>query len=120
MFGSFLSVAFGGALGSVCRWLLSRLVVTSFPLATLVVNVAGCFLIGFLSGLALKGFMSSEMRLFLVTGFCGGFTTFSTFAKEGLELGGGDDVVLAAAYLSLSVFLGLCAVWLGSFLAGRV
>ena len=77
-----LLVALGGALGSVCRYLLSKLSLGTFPWGTLTVNILGSLLIGLLTGLMLRGSVSPEMKLLLVTGFCGGFTTFSTFANE--------------------------------------
>ncbi|MBO4963699.1 MAG: CrcB family protein, partial [Prevotella sp.] len=80
MLGNILLVAAGGAVGSVCRYLLSSVHVASFPWGTLTVNVLGSLLIGLLAGLSGRGILSPELKLLLVTGFCGGFTTFSTFA----------------------------------------
>ena len=82
MVRNLLLVALGGGLGSVCRYLVSRMVESSFPWGTFAVNILGSLLIGLLVALVGKGIVSNEIKLLLVTGFCGGFTTFSTFANE--------------------------------------
>ena len=120
MLNNVLLVAFGGALGSVCRYLLSGWNVESFPFGTFVVNIVGSLLIGFLVGWVNRGVLVPEMKLLLVTGFCGGFTTFSTFANESFVMLKVGDALLAALYVALSVFLGILAVWLGSCLSGGV
>ena len=86
-----LIVGLGGFLGTIARYLVSRINLMenflSLPLGTLTVNVTGSFLIGFLTGLASKSeILSADMRLFLMAGFCGGFTTFSSFTNENLQL----------------------------------
>ena len=86
-------IAFGGAAGSVLRYLLSN-INTSFPWGTFTVNILGSLLIGLLVGFASKGVLSPEMKLLLVTGFCGGFTTFSTFANESFGMMKAGDVLL--------------------------
>jgi CrcB protein len=111
-------VATGGAVGSVARYLLqlavARHFTTPFPLGTLLVNVLGCLLIGLFYALAEKGTISTpELRLLLTTGFCGGFTTFSTFSYETLTLLENGEYVLAALYVAGSVFLGLLATFAG-------
>ncbi|MFP4557013.1 MAG: fluoride efflux transporter CrcB [Bacteroidales bacterium] len=113
-----LLVAFGGGMGSVARYLLSLYFVRNtyggFPLATLVVNVIGCLLIGLLFGLAERGeLLSSELRLLLAVGFCGGFTTFSTFSNETFVLVRGGQIYSALFYIGLSVLLGFFAVVMG-------
>src|SRR6478672_9090972 len=91
MVNNLLLVGLGGGAGSIMRYLCQRWInasyLHSFPLATFLVNASGCLLIGMLYALAEKSqVMSPEVRLLLVTGFCGGFTTFSTFAFENMTL----------------------------------
>ena len=80
------------------------------PLGTMIVNVIGCFLIGLLSHLLPA---SPPMKMLLVTGFCGGFTTFSTFANENVMMLSAGQLLTAIAYIALSMALGLLAAWLG-------
>ncbi|MCH5174812.1 MAG: fluoride efflux transporter CrcB [Prevotellaceae bacterium] len=110
-------VALGGALGAVCRYLISRLSDTSFPWGTLAVNLLGSFLIGLLVGVVNRGLLSPEMKLLLVTGFCGGFTTFSTFASEAFTMLRMGDAMLMALYVGMSVALGIAAVCVGLMLS---
>ena len=114
-----LWVAAGGAAGSVMRYLVSRwIVAASFPWATFTVNIVGSLLIGLLVGLASKETLSAEMRLLLVTGFCGGFTTFSTFANESYGMLESGHILTTALYVSTSVFAGILAIYIG-FLVSR-
>ena len=106
-------MAVGGAVGSVCRYLLSSVHVASFPWGTLTVNVLGSLLIGLLAGLSGRGILSPELKLLLVTGFCGGFTTFSTFANESFGMMKAGEVLTAAVYVGVSVTVGILAVWGG-------
>lgn len=114
-------VAIGGAAGSAMRYLLSeavnRIWQQSLPMATLIINIAGCLAIGFLTGLTTKNLLTDTMRLLLVTGFCGGFTTFSTFGQENVALLSQNQMLISALYISLSVGLGIIAVWYGQHLA---
>lgn len=119
MVQNILLVALGGAVGSVCRYLLSMLNSTSCPWGTFAVNILGSLLIGLLVGLVSKGAMSPEMKLLLVTGFCGGFTTFSTFADESFGMMKAGDVLLSALYIGASVVVGVLAVWAGLKLSGQ-
>ena len=112
MIRNLLLVALGGAGGSVLRYMLSN-INTSFPWGTFAVNVLGSFLIGLLVGLMSKGVLSPEMKLLLVTGFCGGFTTFSTFASESFGMMKAGDILLTALYVGASVIIGILAVWSG-------
>ncbi len=116
-----LYVALGGALGSTLRYLLSKWIDGNaggtYPFGTFTVNIIGCLLIGILSALASKSSLPLELRLLLVTGFCGGFTTFSTFANESLSLMRTQDWLTFIAYVTLSLWIGIGAVWLGSKLA---
>ena len=114
-----LFVALGGAVGSVSRYLLGLLPVKAaagFPLTTLVINVTGAFLIGFLTALAGKhtGF-DPRLMLLLKVGLCGGFTTFSTFCNETVQLMQGGRTALAALYVVLSLALGAGAVFAGQW-----
>ncbi|WP_019680536.1 fluoride efflux transporter CrcB [Ruminococcus flavefaciens] len=118
-----LAVAAGGAIGAVCRFLISRLPIGSddgFPLKTFIVNITGCFLIGLAAALALKHFSSSpKLVLFLKVGICGGFTTFSSFALETGSLMEKGAWLTAASYVILSVTVGIAALFAAQFLAER-
>ena len=123
MLKNIMLVALGGAAGSVARYLLSKAVqdtaASVFPWGTMAVNVAGCLLIGLLYGLAADdgARLGADMKLMLTVGFCGGFTTFSTFANESLTLAKTGDALLSAAYIGSSVALGIIAVAAGAQLA---
>ena len=116
MIRNLLLVALGGAVGSVLRYLLSS-INTSFPWGTFAVNILGSLLIGLLVGLVSKGVLSPEMKLLMVTGFCGGFTTFSTFANESFGMMKAGDVLQMALYVGVSVVIGILAVWCGMALS---
>lgn len=122
---TYLAVAIGGAAGCCARYGLTQLVQMfygrNFPLATLIINVLGCFLMGFLFFLTLERIsMSPTLRTAILTGGLGGFTTFSTFATESLLLFEDHETGFAFLYLGLSVFLGLLAVLLGAYLARNI
>lgn len=117
MLRNILLVAIGGAIGSVCRYLLSGINVASWPWGTFAVNILGSLFIGLLVGLVSKGIVSPEIKLLLVTGFCGGFTTFSTFANESFSMMKAGDVLLTALYVGASVIIGILAVWGGMTLS---
>ena len=118
-------VGIGGFIGAVFRFLLSgfvhRLVpLSEFPFGTLAVNVAGCLLIGLLNGLAEnRQIIGPELRLFLMIGVLGGFTTFSAFGYETLVLIRDAEFLRALGNVFLQVFFGLVAVWLG-YMLGRI
>ena len=119
MFKLILIIGTGSFIGGVSRFLASRYtqntVISGFPFGTLFVNILGCLLIGIFYGMSERGnFMSAEMRLFLTVGFCGGFTTFSTFASENLSLLKDGNFFYFALYTALSVFLGLMATYFGN------
>ena len=119
-----LLVAVGGLVGSVARYGLAGVVQTAqgseFPVGTLAVNILGSFILGLVMTMSLeRGLISPEIRILLGTGFCGGFTTMSTFSYESLALLQYGSP--ASALLNIGVTLGCCltAVWLGS-ITGRV
>ena len=113
----YLLIALGGAAGSVLRYLLGGVVQRStgsgFPIGTMVVNISGCFLIGILVRQFLNMQLSNDLRALLIVGFCGGFTTFSTFSAETLALIEGGEYSRATAYVFLSVILCLLATLTG-------
>ena len=123
MLKNIMLVAVGGAVGSVARYLVSRALngtlLAAFPLGTLTANVLGCLIIGLVCGLADGDGppVGADLKLLLTVGFCGGFTTFSTFMNESLTLVKTGDAVLAALYAGASVALGLAAVAAGLQLA---
>lgn len=115
-------VGIGGAAGSILRYLSSQLVQKyyngHFPFATFTINVLGCLLIGVLIGYFSKTqILQNDWKLLLITGFCGGYTTFSAFASENLNLINNNQIGLAVFYIALSVFLGIGAVWIGLLLS---
>lgn len=112
-------VFIGGGLGSVLRYstslALKNTVYTNFfPWSTFLVNILGSFLIGLFTCLALKNMLNPDLRLLLIVGLCGGFTTFSTFANESLALLKDHSYVTFAIYTALSISLGILAVVLGN------
>ena len=113
MMRQFLFVAFGGGLGSVLRYGLSQIVQTrvstQFPFGTLAVNILGCFFIGVLYAFAIRGGLSANSRLFLATGLCGGFTTFSAFSNETVTMLRDGQYLFAAMYILASIIFGLLA-----------
>jgi len=128
---TYLWIAIGGALGSVARYALNGVVSeklgvgATFPLGTLVVNVAGSFIIGVLGALTMpEGRMSSEGRAFvtqfMMVGICGGFTTFSSFSLQTLSLMREREWLYAGGNVLLSVALCLLATWLGFVLASAL
>lgn len=119
MLRTLLLIGMGGFLGSVSRYLigqgLHRIFDTIFPIGTMTVNIVGCFIIGVVYSLAERdNLISPEIRMFLAVGFCGGFTTFSSFAFDKLNLLKDSGFLYLTMYLGGSVFLGLLAVYLGT------
>ena len=110
-------VGIGSGIGGICRYLISLAMNhagNGFPWGTFAVNVAGCLLIGILWGVTSRfQNVSPSLSLFLMVGFCGGFTTFSTFSKEGLTMLQANNHILFSLYAIGSVVLGIMAVALG-------
>jgi len=110
-------VFLGGGLGSICRYgisvLLQRLAPT-FPLATFLANALSCFILGVLLSLSIRDAARPAYTLLLVTGFCGGFSTFSTFSNETLRLFQQGHLTTALANISLSLAVGLSAIYFGA------
>ena len=114
----FFIVGMGSFIGGGMRYLTQQLVAKQFsapfPYGTLIVNILGCFLIGIIFSLSEKAnLLSTEMRLFLATGFCGGFTTFSTFSLENYGMLRDGEYYYVFAYTGLSVFVGFLATYMG-------
>ena len=111
-------VALGGALGSVSRFLLGpalqRAFDATFPVGTLFINILGSLILGFVMRLAVEGVnVTPEARAFIAVGFCGGFTTFSTFSFEAMRLLEDGEGWRAAMYVFASVLLSLAAAFVG-------
>ena len=110
-------VGIGSGIGGICRYLISLFMGHAhigFPWGTFVVNIIGCLLIGILWGLTSRfQHLAPVFSLLLMVGFCGGFTTFSTFSKEGLAMLQTNNYILFASYTLGSVVLGIAAVALG-------
>jgi len=114
MIKNLLLVGLGGAAGSMLRFAVQRFAnTTGFPYGTLVVNLAGCFLIGLLWGLLSRNFISQLTGVLLMSGFCGGFTTFSAFTFEGVQMMQDNRWLLLAGYIAASVFGCLIASFTG-------
>ncbi len=118
MIRSLIVVGLGSFVGGGLRFLLSGLakqyIHHPFPLGTFVVNILGCLAIGLFYGCFERGhILHPDLRLFLTVGVCGGFTTFSTFMNENLQLLKGEQFLWMALYAAFSLLLGLLAVWAG-------
>jgi CrcB protein len=122
MVKAMLMAGLGGFLGTCGRFLVGKMVahmgVGNFPLSTLLVNVVGCLLIGVLLGLVEHTrYISTQMNLLLITGFCGGFTTFSTFSNDLYILLMNKHKLLFVGYFMASILLGFIMVWVGRKIA---
>jgi len=118
MLRMFLIVGLGSFFGGGSRFIMQQFITkfssSSFPYGTLAVNIIGSFIIGLLFSVSERyDFMTSEVRLLLVTGFCGGFTTFSSFSLENMVMLRDGDFFHVFMYVSLSVIVGLFATYLG-------
>ena len=121
----FLIVGLGSFIGGSSRYgvsqLMKILIGQSTPMGTLTVNIIGCFLIGLFSAFNFDGrWLTPSMRLILITGFCGGFTTFSTFMSENVSMLQERNYGLVAAYFFASIFLGFIALVTGHYLVKTI
>jgi CrcB protein len=121
---NYVWIAIGSALGGMARFwcsgIIARTIGESFPWGTLVVNVVGSFIIGFIATLSAPDgrlFIGSAARQFLMLGICGGFTTFSSFSLQTLNLMNDGEWAYATANITMSVVLCLLAVWAGHMVA---
>ena len=111
-------IGLGSCTGGISRYLLSKYVqnMTSsgFPIGTFMVNIIGCFIIGLLYGLFDRGnLMNTNLKLFLTVGFCGGFTTFSTFMGDNFQLIKAGNFFYCSLYMAASIFCGYLLLFLG-------
>lgn len=116
-----LIAGIGGFVGTCGRYLIGRWCASmfngSFPLGTFLVNIIGCFCIGLLFGMMERtNILSAHSSTLLITGFCGGFTTFSTFANDMVVLSSKGEWTTFILYLLLSIIVGIALVWLGRYL----
>ena len=117
----FLFVGLGGAVGAMLRYAISLIPYKcGFPLLTFVTNILGALIIGFIVGYASKRNVNDSLMLFLKTGLCGGFTTFSTFSLEAYNLFVSGSKILAVCYAVLSAVCCIIGVWLGITLSTAV
>jgi len=113
---SIIYVFLGGGLGSLCRYGIGQYYSASdslFPMATFIANILACLILGILLGYQLKDNLSQSLSLLFMTGFCGGFSTFSTFSAESLKLFESDQAGIALLYIGTSIIFGLLSVYLG-------
>ena len=120
-----LLVGFGGFFGSIARYWMSKLNLTwdfhSIPMGTLAVNIIGSFLIGFMLGIFMNSnLLRTNLKLFLVVGFCGGFTTFSSFTNENFLLLQNGQYLTALIYIGGSIIIGILAVFAGFLIANQL
>ncbi len=118
MIRAIILTGLGGGLGSILRYLTSVVVAryfqSNFPLATFLVNITGSLIIGLIIGMIERyHFTGSDLKFFLIIGFCGGFTTFSAFASENYNLFSSGNSYTAFLYMAASILISLFAVWLG-------
>ena len=122
MIRAIILVGVGGGIGSVFRYLTAVVVnkyfQPAFPWATFIANILGCLIIGLLLGFFEKYQLTNpDLKYLFATGFCGGYTTFSTFAAENMNLFQSGNTLTAFLYIAASVIAGLLAVWLGLIIA---
>lgn len=113
---NYILVFIGGGLGSICRYGIAHLLrnqAYNFPFATLIANILSCIILGILIGLNLKGNVSSTQKFLLMTGFCGGFSTFSTFTAETFQLFEAGNYFYALANIGFSLIVCLICIYIG-------
>lgn len=118
---NFLYVFIGGGLGSICRYSISLLLKSynfTFPYATLLANIVSCILLGYLVAIGQKGILSSQQSLLFATGFCGGFSTFSTFSSEVFLLMSNGQIAHGLINIAVSILICLGAIYAGFRLGG--
>lgn len=119
-----IAIFIGGGLGSLSRYGISKWLGSAesgFPIGTLVANVVACLILGFVTAAVLRKWeLSQPMQAAIMAGFCGGFSTFSTFSLEAFALLQGDKAAVALAYMAASLVLCLLAVWGGSWLGTKL
>ncbi len=115
------AIFIGGGLGASLRWFLSETfckIAKSFPISTLFVNILGSFILGFLAYYFISRiYINNELKLLLTAGFCGGLTTFSTFAYENYSMLQNGEILKSLSYIFLSITLSLAGVFAGVYLA---
>jgi CrcB protein len=119
MLKQILLAGLGGGIGSMLRFAAGQWTakLNSFPVATFIVNILGCFLIGILAGLSSKRHvLDADMKVLLITGFCGGFTTFSAFSMENVRMYQAGNYTALIIYILSSIIIGFAAVWTGLLL----
>lgn len=117
----YLLVFVGGGLGSICRYGIAQLLSAyqlTFPLATLLANILSCFILGLMMGLSMKNAVGPEARVMIMAGFCGGFSTFSTFSSETFQLLQSGNYTYAFTNVLGSLLICLLFIFLGIKAAG--
>lgn len=119
-----LLIGSGGFLGSIARYglqhLMHRVIPSTFPFGTLLVNIIGCFAIGLIYGaLGKSSWLTEDWKLFLAIGICGGFTTFSSFSHENIKLLQDGQAFQALLYIAASVIIGLTMTYIGILISGK-
>lgn len=121
MFRLMLLAGAGGFVGTCCRFLMNKFFLAfwknSFPAATFTINVLGCLIFGILFGIFTKnGVLSPKLNALFIVGFCGGFTTFSTFSFESFSLATNGEILSSLFYILISLIAGILFLWIGLML----